>query len=132
MHAHPVSAAAACVRRVFTLGSAVASIPWTALYVYLGTFSTNLVDLAQVRGPPVSPLQAGRGWACCCRCGGSGARGRVAAGVEDPVRVRQGFLRACVMELQATAPRAERTRPIWAACTGASGLRSKGAPCTPL
>eukprot|EP00200_Dunaliella_tertiolecta_P006651 CAMPEP_0202357512 /NCGR_PEP_ID=MMETSP1126-20121109/11511_1 /ASSEMBLY_ACC=CAM_ASM_000457 /TAXON_ID=3047 /ORGANISM="Dunaliella tertiolecta, Strain CCMP1320" /LENGTH=272 /DNA_ID=CAMNT_0048950411 /DNA_START=242 /DNA_END=1060 /DNA_ORIENTATION=+ len=32
---------------IFTLGSAVAAIPWTALYVYLGTFSTNLVDLAQ-------------------------------------------------------------------------------------
>jgi len=35
--------------RIFTLGSAVATVPWTALYVYLGTFSTNLVDLAQVR-----------------------------------------------------------------------------------
>ncbi|KAL6759383.1 snare associated Golgi protein-domain-containing protein [Haematococcus lacustris] len=32
---------------VFSLASALATVPWTALYVYLGTFSTNLMDLAQ-------------------------------------------------------------------------------------
>lgn len=31
---------------VFTAASALATIPWTCLYVYLGTFSTNLMDLA--------------------------------------------------------------------------------------
>jgi uncharacterized membrane protein YdjX (TVP38/TMEM64 family) len=33
---------------VFTIASAVATVPWTALYVYLGTFSNNLMELAQV------------------------------------------------------------------------------------
>ena len=37
--------------RVFTVGSAVATLPWTALYVYLGTFTTNLANLAQVCKP---------------------------------------------------------------------------------
>mmetsp|Transcript_12836 Transcript_12836/g.22638 ORF Transcript_12836/g.22638 Transcript_12836/m.22638 type:complete len:320 (-) Transcript_12836:267-1226(-) len=32
---------------VFTAASAFATVPWTALYVYLGTLSTNLMDLAQ-------------------------------------------------------------------------------------
>eukprot|EP00197_Chlamydomonas_leiostraca_P006495 CAMPEP_0202868928 /NCGR_PEP_ID=MMETSP1391-20130828/11405_1 /ASSEMBLY_ACC=CAM_ASM_000867 /TAXON_ID=1034604 /ORGANISM="Chlamydomonas leiostraca, Strain SAG 11-49" /LENGTH=292 /DNA_ID=CAMNT_0049549159 /DNA_START=165 /DNA_END=1040 /DNA_ORIENTATION=- len=32
---------------VFSVASAVATIPWTALYVYLGTLSNNLMDLAQ-------------------------------------------------------------------------------------
>lgn len=50
---------------VFTLGSAVAALPWTALYVYLGTASTNLVDLAQAR--------AGW-WGGVCGVRGGGAR----------------------------------------------------------
>lgn len=33
---------------VFSIASAVATIPWTALYVYLGTFSTDLVELSRV------------------------------------------------------------------------------------
>lgn len=33
---------------VFSAASALATIPWTALYVYLGTLSNNLMDLAQV------------------------------------------------------------------------------------
>lgn len=32
---------------VFTSASAVATIPWTALYVYLGTFTNNLMELAK-------------------------------------------------------------------------------------
>eukprot|EP00195_Chlamydomonas_chlamydogama_P007023 CAMPEP_0202892994 /NCGR_PEP_ID=MMETSP1392-20130828/2653_1 /ASSEMBLY_ACC=CAM_ASM_000868 /TAXON_ID=225041 /ORGANISM="Chlamydomonas chlamydogama, Strain SAG 11-48b" /LENGTH=252 /DNA_ID=CAMNT_0049577161 /DNA_START=593 /DNA_END=1351 /DNA_ORIENTATION=- len=31
---------------VFSAASAIATIPWTCLYVYIGTFSTNLLDLA--------------------------------------------------------------------------------------
>lgn len=31
----------------FTIASAVATIPWTALYVYIGTFSTDLVALSR-------------------------------------------------------------------------------------
>jgi uncharacterized membrane protein YdjX (TVP38/TMEM64 family) len=34
---------------VFSAASAFATIPWTALYVYLGTFSTDLMELTQVR-----------------------------------------------------------------------------------
>jgi len=34
---------------MFTVGSSLASLPWTVLYVYIGTFSTNVMDLAQVR-----------------------------------------------------------------------------------
>ena len=33
---------------VFTVASAVATLPWTALYVYLGTSAENLMELAQV------------------------------------------------------------------------------------
>jgi uncharacterized membrane protein YdjX (TVP38/TMEM64 family) len=32
---------------VFTWSSALATVPWTALYVYVGTFSTDLMDLAR-------------------------------------------------------------------------------------
>lgn len=33
---------------VFTCASTFATVPWTALYVYLGTLSTNLMDLVHV------------------------------------------------------------------------------------
>ncbi len=76
---------------VYSLTSALATVPWTALYVYLGTFSNNLMDLAKV----CTHVGVGGANACVVACSSLGTRGegnraRASAARGAGVRSRQG------------------------------------------